>query len=204
MCQIFSSSGWKHPWEALLHESWLTTPPLCRHSQVIVGRSPLVLATSPGFGRGCHGHQDVYAATTRHHNGCHLWRYHDCIYESHKLGAQPYGRGLPHSHPGGCHRVGVRRLSAVAVISTQCHQYWCPISPTMADVHPTLCKTVLLRHSCPVSTVNMLRVINCSVKCCFISNISSSIVPIVLYYSQFLLFCLRWCNCHPLFSLVKF
>ena len=58
---------------------------------------------------------------TRHHDGCHLCRHGDFIYESCEFGAHPYGGGLPHGHLGGCHGAGVQRLRADAAISTQCH-----------------------------------------------------------------------------------
>ena len=100
---------------------------ICGHSQVFVGRqcspnhyqppSSAVNFTRP-FGGDHHGHNDVYAAKTRHYDGCHLCRYCDCIYEFHKLGAHPYDGGLPHSHPWGCHQIGVRTLSADTAIST--------------------------------------------------------------------------------------
>ena len=90
------------------------------------------------FSRDYHGYNDVYMGTAGCCNGHHLCRYHDGIYEPSKLGIHPYGGGPPHSHPEGCHKVGVRRLSVDAAISTWCHQHWCHISPAMAVVPPFL------------------------------------------------------------------
>ena len=93
---------------------------------------PTVLATSPGLS------VETAMATMMSTWLCQDITmgviYVDIVTASHNLGAIPYGGRLPHIHPGGCHGAGVRRLSAVAAISTQCCQHWCPIFPTMAVV----------------------------------------------------------------------
>ena len=105
--QISLCSGWKHLlWSSCCMRSRHVTTLICWNCQVLMGRW-YILYNCQTFHQSWQLHQAfwwglpwpqwcLYMAVTGHHDGHHLCRFSDDLFQPHKFGAYPYGSHLPY------------------------------------------------------------------------------------------------------------